>query len=379
MLWDKKADIQKNGDKLREVSPMKTKIDDEGFTHYIFNKNIFNNPWYNIPQDDLMLFKLFLQGGSRSYPSDGNIPCDIIAIEARKALDKIEEYANNPDSKYHQQAKKVLKDDKNSIVRGTVKLYLSKYTPRDWRRKRFTDDIDFWVFDFELLNAVLTECGFSRNRKTGEWEKRITWHNPKTDEIRHEVLYAANNVNQILDFGAGSYLEGSGLKEIFQKKIKRGHDVDLSDIINVAMVRDHEDPQQDLEWEKAWQAFEQAANTRNKRTISNMISLSRYALAVADHLENVSRAIEKHHKMVLDSSQYSEEKIKEICSISIHWQTHYEENGIESTRELIHDFLLDQVSKRRDYAENLRDFVEQLLDLVNSKVNHQKVIFEIID
>jgi len=377
MLWDRKADEQKNGDQLRDVTPVEIKEDDEGFTHYIFDKNIFDNPWYDIPQDDLKLFKHFLDGGSRSYPSDGNIPCDIIADEAENVLDKIEELAKDPDSKYYEQAKKALKDGKNNIVRGTLKLYLAKYTTRDWRRKRFTDDIDFWCFDFELLDAVLSECGFVRNKKTGEWEKRITWHNPKTDEIRHEVLFAANNVNQILDFGAGSYLEGSSLKEIFQKKIKRGHDVDLSDIINVAMLQNHQPSEQKNEWDEAWNAFEEAANTRNKRTISNFISLSRYALAVADHLEKVANAVENHNELIFDDSKYPEEKIREICRISIHWQKYYEKHGVESTRRMIHDFLLDQTEKRKHYAENLRNFVSKLLDLVNSKVKHQKAIFEI--
>ena len=377
MLWDRKTDVQKNGDELRDVTPVKTIEDDDGFTHYIFDKNIFDNPWYDIPQEDLKLFKHFLEGGSRSYPSDGNIPCDIIADEAEKVLDKIEKLANDPDSKYYEQAQKALKHGKKGIVRGTLKLYLGKYTTRDWRRKRFTDDIDFWLFDFELLDAALSECGFIRNKKTGEWEKRITWHNPKTDELRHEILYAANNVNQILDFGAGSYLEGSSLKEIFQKKIKRGHDVDLSDIINVAMVRTHKDSEQNNEWDEAWQAFEEAANTRNKRTISNIISLCRYGLAVADHLENVAHAIEKHHDLIYDASEYPEEKVRDICRISIHWQKFYEENGIEPTREMIHEFLIDQIEKRKQYAKNLRNFVDKLLKLINSKVKHQKVVFEV--
>ncbi|TFG00979.1 MAG: hypothetical protein EU541_00820 [Promethearchaeota archaeon] len=378
MLWDRKADVQKSGDQLRDITPVKTKTDDEGFTHYIFDKNIFDNPWYDIPKDDLELFKDFLEGGSRSYPSDGNIPVDIIADETRKVLNKIQALANDPDSKYCIQAQKAFKNGKNDIIRGTLKLYMEKYTTRDWRRKRFTDDIDFWCFDFELLDAVLSDCGFNRNKKTGEWEKRVSWHNPKTDEIRHEVLYAANNVNQILDFGAGSYLEGSSLKEIFQKKIKRGHDVDLSDMINVAMVRNHKNPEEDREWVEAWNAFEQAANTRNKRTISNFISLCRYSLAVADHLENVGKAIEKYHNMIFNSSKYPKEKIKEICRISIHWQRYYEKHGAEETRKMIHEFLIDQVSKRDQYAENLRNFVHKLLKLVNSKLKHQKIVFEIV-
>ena len=75
-IWDTKADAVKKGDNLRDVSPLteKIKIDENSFTHYVFTKTMFNNPWYKIPQDDLELFKKYLDGGSRSYPSDGHIP-----------------------------------------------------------------------------------------------------------------------------------------------------------------------------------------------------------------------------------------------------------------------------------------------------------------
>ncbi|TFF89936.1 MAG: hypothetical protein EU548_05585, partial [Promethearchaeota archaeon] len=235
-VWDVKADVKHNGDNLRDVSPEKTFEDEEGKTHYVFTKAMFNNPWYEIPEDDYELFKKFLEGGSRSYPSDGNIPCDIVADEVKKIVDKVEEYAEDPNNIYHEEAKNALKEGKESLFRGTVKIYLGKYTSRDWRRKRFTDDIDFWTFHINLLDAALKECGFKWNKKSKEWEKRIIWKNPKTNETRHEILYAANNLSQLLDFGAGSYLEGASLKEVFQKKLKRGHDVDLSDIINVVMV-----------------------------------------------------------------------------------------------------------------------------------------------
>ncbi|GAI99702.1 unnamed protein product, partial [marine sediment metagenome] len=75
-IWDKKADIVKKGDDLRDVSPLldKTWRDDCGFTHYIFSKVTFTNPWYSIPENDLELFHNFIEGGSRAYPSDGSIP-----------------------------------------------------------------------------------------------------------------------------------------------------------------------------------------------------------------------------------------------------------------------------------------------------------------
>ena len=201
-IWDTKADAVKKGDKLRDVSPItnRTYVDKNGITHYIFNKIIFNNPWYTIPDDALDLFEKFIYGGSRSYPSDGNIPCDIIVKEARQVLKKIVACANDPNDHYCQEAREALKNGKNSLIRGTLKLYLGKYTTRDWRRKRFTDDIDFWTFQTSLLESALKECSFMKNKDTKEWEKKIKWVNPDTKETRSEVLYAANNLNQLLDF-----------------------------------------------------------------------------------------------------------------------------------------------------------------------------------
>ncbi|GAI99705.1 unnamed protein product [marine sediment metagenome] len=89
---------------------------------------------------------------------------------------------------------------------------------------------------------------------------------------------------------------------IFNKKIKRGHDVDLSDIINVAMVNNGIDGIHKNEWLDAWNSFEQAANTRNTRTTSNLISIYRYSFAIADHLEKVGEAIKKYKDIILDKS-----------------------------------------------------------------------------
>ena len=53
-IWDTKADAVKRGDTFRDVSPIvgKTRIDDYGFTHYVFSKKMFKNPWYTIPDDE---------------------------------------------------------------------------------------------------------------------------------------------------------------------------------------------------------------------------------------------------------------------------------------------------------------------------------------
>jgi len=378
-IWDMKADIVQNGDNLRDVSPLhdKTYVDENGFTHYVFSKLLFNNPWYKVTDDDLELFKGFLDGGSRAYPSDGSIPCDIVAGEARKILNRIVDISNQPDNIYYNDACESLKGGKFNLIRGTLKLYLGKYTSRDWRRKRFTDDIDFWVFKVHLLDHVLREMGWIKNKETGEFEKSVEWINPDTGETRHEALCAANNLNQLLDFGAGSYLEGTKLKEIFNKKLKRGHDVDLSDIINVALYNDGSINRNKEEWNNVWESFEAATNTRNSRITSNIISLCRYSLGIADHLERTSNAIERYHDKILDKNEYPDEILKRICRTSIHWMDYLEKNGPDATRNMLHEFLIEQKDEKLNHVKNLRSFVEKILKLLNSKYEYLKVKFEI--
>ncbi|NVM44089.1 MAG: hypothetical protein HWN79_04140 [Candidatus Lokiarchaeota archaeon] len=378
-IWDIKADAIKKGDKLRDVSHLldKTLKDEKGYTHYIFNKANFHNPWYDIPENDFELFENFIEGGSRAYPSDGSIPCDIVAREARKVLKKIELCSQDPNHHYCEDAREVLKNGKFSLVRGTLKLYLGKYTTRDWRRKRFTDDIDFWMFQTNLLDSSLKECSFVKDKETGEWEKTVEWNKFETKENRRETLFAANNLNQLLDFGAGSYLTGSSLKEIFDKKIKRGHDVDLSDIINVAMVNNGVDGIHKDEWLDAWNSFEQAANTRSTSTTSNLISICRYSFAIADHLEKVGEAIRKYKDQIFDKSKYPEEKIKSLCSVSTHWQKFYDANGADETRKVIHGFYDEQAEEKPLHAQNLKTFAQNILKLLNSKYDYLKVTFEI--
>ena len=378
-IWDSKSDVIEKGDNLRDVSQIieKTRKDGEGFIHYVFSKVKFSNPWYTIPETDFKLFENFIEGGSRAYPSDGSIPCDIIAKEARNILKKIELCSLDPNHHYCQEAREVLKKGKFSSVRGTLKLYLGKYTTRDWRRKRFTDDIDFWMFQTNLLDSSLKECSFLKNKETGEWEKSVEWEKFETKEKRRETLFAANNLNQLLDFGAGSYLEGSSLKEIFDKKIKRGHDVDLSDIINVAMVNNDIDGIHKDEWLDAWNSFEQAANTRNTRSTSNLISICRYSFTIADHLEKVGEAIKKYKNLLLDKSKYTDEKIKSLCKISIHWEKFYDANGVDETRKMIRDFYNEQAEEKPLHAQNLRILAKKILKLLNSKYEYLKVIFEI--
>ena len=378
-IWDIKADAIQKGDKLRDVSPLndKTNIDENGFTHYVFSKLMFKNPWYMIPDNDLDLFKKFLEGGSRAYPSDGTIPCDIVAGEARKIINRIVEISKEPNNVYYKDACETLKNGKFELVRGTLKLYLGKYTSRDWRRKRFTNDIDFWTFQVHLLDHVLRQIGWIKNKETGEWEKKVEWINPDTGEVRHEALCAANNLNQLLDFGAGSYLEGTKLREIFNKKLKRGHDVDLSDIINVVLYNDDLSGKMASEWKEAWISFEAATNTRNTRITSNLISLCRYSLGIADHLERISIALSKYHKRIFDKKENPNVALKRICRMLIHWMKFLEKNGPEETRNMLYEFLLNQIDEKPTHVKNLRIFVEKILKLLNSKYEYLKIIFEI--
>jgi len=379
-IWDTKADAMQKGDKLRDVSPLnnKTRVDKDGFTHYIFSKRLFNNPWYKIPDDTLELFKSFLDGGSRAYPSDGRIPCDIVAAEARKILNIIVDISNEPNNVYYNDACESLKDGKFNLVRGTLKLYLGKYTTRDWRRKRFTDDIDFWVFKVHLLDHVLRKMGWIKNKETGEYEKSVEWVSPDTGETRHEALCAANNLNQLLDFGAGSYLEGTRIKEIFNKKLKRGHDVDLSDIINVVLHNDGSIGRNKDEWSDVWESFEAASNTRNTRITSNLISLCRYSSGIADHLERVSSALAKYHDKIYDKKEYPDESLRRICRTSIHWTDYLDKNGPDATRNMLHEFLLEQKDEKLIHLKNIRSFTENVLKLLNSKYEYLKIVFEII-
>ena len=380
MIWDTTCDVVGKGDKLRDVSPLydKTKVDENGFTHYIFSKIMFNNPRYVIPTDDLTLFKRFIDGGSREYPSDGFIPVDLCAAEARIILREITKISKTPNHSFYKDACSITQLGILGILRGTVKLYLGKYTTRDWRRKRFTDDIDFWIFKIPLLEHVLKKTGWVKNKATREWEKKIYWDNPFSNEREEHILIASNDINQSLDFGGGSYLDGTKLRDIFNKKLKRGHDVDISDIINVAMVFNKSEGFAVDAWYEGWDSFEESANQRNTRTISNMITLVRHSFSIADYLERIGNILLKLHDLIFDQTIYPNEKIVKITRVSIHWQKYLRRHGPDITRELIHNYIYEQSHFKIYYAKNLRHFAERVLKLLNSKIKNVKVIFEIV-
>ena len=378
-IWDHKSDIVVKGDDLREVFPItkSTYKDHNDFIHFFFSKTMFDSYKYVIPSNDFELFQKFINGGSREYPSDGSIPVDLVARETRYILRDIIKISKNSKESFNREAIEVLKNGRFGLVRGTIKLYLGKYTTRDWRRKRFTDDIDFWVYKINLLEHVLKKNGWLKNNNSKEWEKSIGWKNLFTDSLETHSLIASNDVNLSLDFGDGSYLNGPDLKDIFMKKIKRGHNVDLSDIINVAMVFSKAEGYSIDEWYRSWEAFEESSNTRNTRITSNIISIVRHSYAIADYISRVGNVLKRLHNLIFDNSLYPLEKIGTITKVSIHWRKYLKRHGVDLTRELIHNYILEQAHLKVYYSKNLFHFSDKLLLLLNSKFKHLKVVFEI--
>ena len=143
------------------------------------------------------------------------------------------------------------------------------------------------------------------------------------------------------------------------------------------MVNNGEDGIHKEEWDDAWNSFEEAANTRSTRTTSNIITLYRHMLAIADHIDKTSKAIRTYNDLIFDKSKYPDNEIKRICRSSIHWLDYFSSHGPDATRNLLHDFYHEQAEEKPQHAENLRNFAKKLLDLLNSKYKHLKIIFEI--
>ena len=378
-IWDLKADTNQEGDKLRDVSPIdrKTRIDDNGYTHYRFSKQLFKTSSYIIPDNDFDLFNIFLDGEALIYPSDGEIPSDIVAAEIRKVLNYIVEVSENISSFYYEDANIALKNGKKSLVQGAMKLYLGNYTTSDWRRKRFTASINFFTFQVSLLDQALRQMEWGKNKETNQWEKILEWFDTNTSEARHETICTADNLNNLLDFVNENYFEGTNLREIFIKKLKRGFDVDLNDLINVVLNSSELDKNHKDEWNNVWESFEATTNTRNSRITSNLISLCRYSLGIADHLERIGNALDKYHDKILDRNEYPDEALERICRSSINWKNYLEKNGSEATRNMLHEFIIEQRDDKPKHVINLRTFARNVLKLLNSKYEYLKMIFEV--
>ncbi|NVM04853.1 MAG: hypothetical protein HWN67_21210 [Candidatus Helarchaeota archaeon] len=361
-------------DNLRTIDFSKQYEDEFGFTHYVFTSEIFYNPKYVIPENSLELFQKFLGGGSREYPSDGNVPVDIAANEAKIILNKIKEISESPTNKFHRVAAELLKDNNQlNLLRGAIRLYLEELTTRDWRRKRATDDIDFWIPSPTLLEYVLKKTGWKKNKKTREWEKKVTWKDLWANKRKSTILIASNDLLQSLNFGSGGYLEGSSLKNIIKKKLKRGFDVDLSDIINVAIVNnipESKDPN------SPWMAIIECANMRDPRVTSNIISLSRYAYGIAYYIKRVGVSLNVYKDTFKNKKLFSDEDVIKVCKVSSHLLDDHNYEA-ESTRRRIYENLVIHERRKLQYSKNLYKFTSRVLNLLNSKYEYARVIFEI--
>ena len=133
------------------------------------------------------------------------------------------------------------------------------------------------------------------------------------------------------------------------------------------------------EWKNSREAFDAATNMRNTRTTSNIISLIRYSLAIADHIEKVSQSIIKYNDLIFDKSVFPEDQLKRNCINSVHWLTFLKTYGSDEARKMFHEFYHEQAEIKLIHAKNLRNFAPKLLKLLNSKYTHLKIIFEIED
>jgi hypothetical protein len=217
--------------------------------------------------------------------------------------------------------------------------------------------------------------GWVKNKETNKWEKSLQWFDPDTTKKTYDAICTALNLNQLLDFTTENYFKGTTLRDIVIKSLIRGLDVDLNDIINVALHNNSLNNKDDMY--DVWESFEATTNTRSTRITSNIISLCRYSLGIADHLERVSSVLDRYHDKIFDKKKHPDETLKKISRISIPWKQHIEKNDLEVTRDKVHEYLLKQRDEKLLHVLNLRTFAKRILKLLNTKYRHLKIIFEI--
>ena len=100
-------------------------------------------------------------------------------------------------------------------------------------------------------------------------------------------------------------------------------------------------------------------------------------LAIADHIEKTTEAINKYNDSIFDKSLYPNDEIRKVCRSSIHWVAFFDSNGGDATRNMLHDFYHEKAEEKLQHIINLRDIAKKLLNLLNSKYHHLKIIFEI--
>ncbi len=369
------------GDKLRELKPARIAIEGE-YTVYYFSFLMFENPRYSIPGNSELLFRAYIEGGSRSYSSDGQIPALLAAIEAQAIIQKVRQIALN---KYHPLNKKAqtaimkgkVQREDWEVVRGTVGLVLGKWMPTDWQKKRYTDDIDFfWPdMDSDLFAYVLTRLGWKTDDKTpgcfSKWTKEIP-------EVPGLPLECCNDWLIGREFGGvDAAVEGVGLKGILSWKFRRCHDVDISDIINVALKGYLNIDQDDIV--HPWRAVMEALWRGGKDDIGHLITVSQHAFAIANHLRSVGLALEEHVADFLDKNHINTAQIEEIYNKqtpishkllgSINWEPFKRGSAstIKQMRKELYSFFLNQSEKRLNYASRLKTFAHALVWSLNAK------------
>ncbi len=380
------TDMVIRGDQKREVLPSKITFEN-GFTIYHFTWKTFSNPRYQTPAESDALFRGFIIGGSRAYSSDGQIPAIRATIEARNIIQEVRDIANDKEHPFHQKAKKAVVNgyaqiEDDSVVRGTVGLMLGKWMPKDWQKKRFTDDIDFFwdAMDSDLWCYVLKKLGWKTDDKTpgvwSVWKKMVP-------EAPGMPLECSNDTTLGKEFGGvDATLEGPGLKQILKFKFYRCHDVDISDIINVALMGllNIDEDEADHPWRAVMETLWRASSV----DVAHVITICRYAYAVAEHIQNVSHVLKKHVQDFFVPKIFPDEEIKIIYGMQtpvIPGKTHYywepfeagTATDVKEMRKELYRFFREEAQRRMFYSSRLRSFAHTLVWALNWRFKPSKV------
>ncbi|MHA1682149.1 MAG: hypothetical protein ACTSUE_14520 [Promethearchaeota archaeon] len=383
-----RTDLIERHDKKRLVVP-ETIVKEDGHVVFKFPWKMFRNPKYTIPKTSEQLFKGFINGGSRSYSSDGKIPAIRATIEAQKIINEVRMISRDKTHEFNGKARKAImigpaEREDFSVVRGTIGLMLGKWMAPDWQKKRYTDDIDFYweEIDSDLWNHVMKKLGWTTEDKTpGNWSI-YTKHVPEVPEV---PLECCNDTSLGKDFGgAEAAVEGPGLKGIIKKKFLRCHDVDINDILNVA-IRGYLNIDEDEE-NHPWRAVMETLWRGGEEDVSHVISVCQYAFSIAQHYRNVGHALEKHVKDFLVRKQVSDEEIRKIYnthtpvlvkSSSYYWEPFGkgDATSIKEMRHELYNFFLKQAEDRVHYGSRLNTFAHALNWALNKRFRRQKIKF----
>ncbi len=383
-----RTDMIIRGDKNREIVPFKI-TNEDGFTVYHFQWQMFYNPKYKIPEESGAMFKSFIVGDSRAYSSDGKIPAIRAAIEARKIIQEVRHIAADKEHPFYQKAKKAVMNgyaqvEDISVVRGTIGLMLGKWMPKDWQKRRYTDDIDFFweTIDNDLWNHVLNKLGWTTDDATpgtwSIWKKMVI-------EVPGVPLECSNDTTLSKQFGgADATLDGPGLKAILKFKFFRCHDIDINDIINVAIMGllniEEDEPNH------PWRAVMETLWRGGMDDIAHLIAICQHSFPIATHILKVANALKEHVQDFFIPNVFPDEEIKRIYSMQtpvIPGGTHYywepfqagTSTDVKEMRKELYRFFLDEAEKRFYYGSRVRSFGHTLVWALNRRFKPSKVRF----